>query len=328
MLKDKVLPDGFMDEKLLLVPKFSLTKVTHLGLGYCPSFSGSTKQETVDYLRELDDDFEGSRSLFKSMSFNEFFANEEKFCKKCSSYVKINVPLDGSLPLRAWEVINFVTFCTNRLTSDLTADWYTDLCIVIPEHEGIEAIFENFTSLKEFRMKVKDRLFSDRVPSLQNFREKLVEFVTDFSFSKFNFTENGVVNKLSSTFMVSLKEELLTSADLVIFDSTELVFSYRTILKLEGFQRDFAEKILFSPALTISKFAVLPYLEFEALKIIVEFNNVNAYSQYDRISLERNVAVSQDTNLVELCETMKQLFDENNVTMRNYATLYDVAVNV
>lgn len=326
MLENKVLPDGFMDEKLLLVPKFSLSEVTHLGLGHCPSFKSFRKQETVDYLRELDDDFEGSRSLFKSMSFNEFFASEEKYCKKCSGYAKVNVPLDGSLPLTPWEVIHFTSLCLKRITSDAPFNFYDDWTVIFPCRESLEAAFEQFTSLKELKMKVKERLFHDRVPSLKDFREEAAAFVANVYYPESNSANNGIVSKSGASFKASLKKELLTSTDLVIFDATDLNRSHDIISKSE--EKDFAEKILFSPGLTISKFGVLPYLEFEVLKILTDVINLSVDYRDDIISLENNVTVPQDTNLVDVCETMEKLFDDTNEVMSNYATLYDVASSV
>lgn len=327
--KKITLPVGFLDDKILVVPTVSSrVGAIHANFRSCVSFLDASSKVKA-FQQDLKEDFESSRSLFETISLNEFFAREKDFCKKCVDEVFLWSPVGSKLNYsdHAYLLIPEIEIHFRRLEPTAEVGYTSDLYLAFPPSYALSSYFDYFKTLKALKDEVRARLFTDRVSSVANLRLTLESFVRMFLETVEPFANKGFLSETNDFSEASLKTGLVDSTDVVIFDSS--MFNL-----VEGEKRDAGryqhlfEKIIFSPSFNVGKFTVLPYLEFEAFKILVNMTNSNVYYTENFISLENNVTVSFDDNFSKVFETMKSLFDESNETLNNFVSLYDVAVNV
>lgn len=329
LVKNNALPFGFLDEELLLVPtvKFKGSEVIHVNFYSCRAFE-NISPETDLFLETLLNDFKTTRSLFESISLNEFFNSGGKYCKKCFNSVVVNVSKvhEYKFIFYAHELISEVIKHMERLKPDADVRLFRDFTLLWSWSEAVTLTFKSYETLTSLRNEVSSRLFADRVSSLETFHSELVTFILNNT-EVTNLNSVSLMTEPVESFKDFSGVSLQENSGKVIFDSTPLRSYDQQFFGLKE-HHDLLSKILFSPTFTVSKFCVLPAVEFEALKIIVSLNNDATVHREDKIFLENTVTVPGFVNVLDVCETMESLFDKNNETMSNYVTLYDVASTI
>lgn len=337
LLLEADLPDELMNIKWLTVPrKFFKKKKAHLDFYDCNDLNYTASKEDLFY-ETLQDALEGTSSkklkrLFEAISFNEFLANEDKYCEKCSldAYIFINDFESSELYTGAEFFVNALTLMINRVQKNILVEPSVAWKKVF-EHDTALKIFQSFKEsrilVKNFRNYLTSDTFGvETFESREVFENELWDYIKEDTLNNLSFKNSTPM----VSFIESLKNVFETQGKIdntfVIFDGSLIKASLLTkFLKLEEIS-DLASKIIFREGFNLEPFTVLPYFEFEALKIM--FKKLNVLDASTFTGFTKNVAFSEFKPDAIVLETMKSLHDKNNPSMSNYQNLFEVAVNV
>lgn len=331
------LPNELMNVKCLTVPlKGFKRKKIHLDLYDCDAFSGMSGEEDDYYdalLNDLNEDINNNlKGSFKAISFNEFLAIESKYCDECSLEAYI---FESSFDASAHAVsarffVTSLKLMIDRVQKNVLVEPKVAWSRIF-EQDGVLNIFKSFN---EFEILVKD---FKKCLTLDTFGVETVESREVFEKELWDYIKNDTLNSLTyknSSPMVNLIESLKdvfvthakTDNSFVILDA--LSIRRKVVTKFLETEKTsvLASKIIFREGFNIEPFTVLPYFEFEVLKIMFkESNGLDIMAYEDFIN---KVAFSEFKPDPVVLETMKSLYDENNSSMTNYQNLFEIAVNV
>lgn len=326
ILKETGFPENLMDVKFLCVPKAGFKRgVIHGQLVQCSALSGSSSL-TEEYYENLEQNFYDSRDLFENISFNEFLANEEKYCSVCSSQIPVTNPSDFSV----WslEAESFIKSINDKISmtlpgATLKRNWklFNDFF----KHEELMTSFKELESLNvSFRERLHADVFGVETPELaKDVKVQLWSFMKDSVFKKIQSGKasllSDVVKDLESTFMAKIPED----EKFVVFNFSILPDYLLDRLVSHDAFNPVLSKIIFGRDFIPGRFSVLPYVEFETLKVL--FAQVLFYHDDNILN---NFAICDEKPTREVLDTMRTLFDAGNSTMCDYETLYNIAFNV
>lgn len=330
------LPVSFLEGKFFLIPSVRFKdEVLHTGFMLCTTLSNeqaklteqSEQSEKLNFYEDLRANFRASRSDFKIVSLQDLFEIENGLCGDCFEITSVLNSVSGekSTAYQLRGFLNIVNRYLKRLNSDAEVSLVEDLLLYSASFKLIESLFpfEEFISLTT---EVRKHLSTDRVSDVSVVRSNVVSFLNEQVKS-----ELFQVKHLSSKELKKFK----ACTDVVLFDAQLLMnlasSSFKEgLVKSESFTfEELFGQLLFYPGFTFTKFSVLPVPEFEALKVMLSFVDKNFSLDVTSGIKNKIVLTGTGTSVdVSVIDTMKSLFDANNDTLSNYATLYRVAKTI
>lgn len=333
VLESASLPSFLMETNFLRVPVEGFNgTVIHLSLNPCnsaPFYSDAKSVAINDFYGNLKDNFVSSQTLFKNISFNEFLETKDLFCPDCSLDALVNsngFVLTGTGFLTARELIKSLLHWVNRMSLDVSSadsvrsfknDWLWF------HGFNMHLLLSSFPETVSFVEEFKNVLFKTQVGSVEQLRVDCVNFILDETFGKVSTTETStvttpdVINDYVNSFRGGLQDKLLSNDSFVIVDSFPVQRAWVSL----SYGPSVFRKIAFSPDFNVSKFSVISYVEFKALELMLVSSKSGA-------SLLSNHVVCETKPSPAVIKLMEELFDENNVTLKKYENLFNVAVNI
>lgn len=336
VLESAGLPYFLMETNFLRVPVEGFNgTVIHLSLNPCnsaPFYSDAKSVAINDFYGNLKDNF-FSQTLFKNISFNEFLETQDLFCPDCSLDALVNnngIILTGAGFLTARELIKSLLHWVNRMSLDVSSadsvrsfknDWLWF------HGFNMHLLLSSFPETVSFVEEFKNVLFKTQVDTVEQLRVDCVNFILDETFGKVPPVATSVaatspvapdvINDYVSGFRGGLQEKLLSNNSFVIVDSFPVQRAWVSL----SYGSSVFRKIAFSPDFSVGKFSVISYVEFKALELMLVSSKSGA-------SLLSNHVVCETKPSPAVIKLMEELFDENNVTLKTYENLFNVAVNV
>lgn len=339
-LKEANLPDFMLDVKFLAFPPFGFeNNIIHLGTINCSLIKEGSRQERIFYSDMLDAYYFDTNN-FKLSSFNDFLNNVDSFCKECSQFCTLNES-DGRRVsyLKLEEIIMNLQLKHARFMSEGSFTNVCDWALIAPNY--LNDFLDSFDPIFIFNEKLKNKMTSDRFPdvkSVETFREKCLTFLKKENFEAYpSYTLNldDLCNlKHKKSFEAEIFDnKIFNFSPSVIFDSSDFSVSY-LVTFLNFSDESFLTNVLFYPGFQTGPYSVLPYVEFEVLRMLLLEALTTDENYFEETGEDPNFDVFESKSVFcpgdafIVAETMEKLFEVNNSTLNNYFNLFEISVNV